>query len=355
MKYLQNFSTSPEFYLGLGLIIVICLWFIQRKRIKNRLKHYGRHQLINVDGKPVQQLQEPSMMTMPLIVFNYAKLKWVRIKILNETIHYNIENEYKFISQVFGGKVIAHKSSGNWVKFYFENFKDKILLPQKRRRNFEFGLGIDGLGSEATINIHNKSGVRLCGRPGSGKSFILKTIFQQVPTNYQKIILTSKPQEFSDYDQASIYDATDLDKLTDFSNEVEAICLDVKQKIKGDPIFIFLDEAQQDLRDTPDKARNQVIQVIVNNLNYLLGVGRAYEIFLIVATQTDTIREIKLDVRQLPILISGKLHSDYTCEYYGIPKDIGFRDDLHTGKLILADGGNYKVFKAYTPTTRGKQ
>ncbi len=354
MSHFLQYLNTPVFFVCGVILLTIFMWVIQRKRITNRLKHYGRHQVINVDGKPVQQLQEPSMMTMPLIVFNYSKLKWVKIKILNEIIHYNIENEYKFIGQVFGGKVIAHKSKGNWIKFYFEKFKDEILLPRKRRRNFEFGLGVDGLGNEATINVHNKSGVRLCGRPGSGKSFVLKTLFLQVPSKCQKIILTSKPQEFSDYDQASIYDATDLDKLTDFSNEVEAICLDVKQKIKGDPIFIFLDEAQQDLRDTTDKARNQVIQEIVNNLNYLLGVGRAYEIFLIVATQTDTLRETKLDVRQLPILISGKLHSDYTCDYYSIPKDVGFRDDLHTGKLILADGGNYKVFKAYTPKVRGK-
>lgn len=355
MKYLPSFSMSPELYLAAGVLLIVLLWFVQRIRITNRLKHYGRHQLINVDGKPVQQLEMPSMMTMPPITFNYSNLRWVRLKILNENIHYKIENEYKFIGQVFGGKVITHKTNGNWVKFYFEKFKDEVLLPQKKRKEFEFGLGVDGMNKEATINIRNKSGVRICGRPGSGKSFILKTIFKQLPEKCEKIILTSKPQEFSDYDRAMLYDSTDIDRLTDFSNEIEAVCLDVKMKIKGNPTFIFLDEAQQDLRETTDKSRNQVIQVIVDNLNYLLGVGRAYEIFLIIATQTDNLRDTKLDVRQLPILISGKLHSDYTCEYYGIPREIGFRDDLHRGKLILADEGTHKIFKAYTPNIRGKR
>lgn len=346
---------NPEFYILALMILFFATWFVKRRYITNRLKHYGRHQLINVDGKPVQQLVKPSMITMPILTFNYSNLKWVNLKILNEAIHYNIENEYNFIGQVFGGKVIAHKVSGNWVKFYFERFQDKVLLPQKRRKRFEFGLGVDGFSKDLTIKIHNKSGVRICGRPGSGKSFVLKNIFEQVPDDCQKILLTSKPQEFANYDQNKIYDATDLNRLTDFSNEIEAICLDVKMKIEGNPTFIFLDEAQQDLREITDKARNQITEVIVDNLNYLLGVGRAYEIFLIVATLTDTLRETKLDVRQLPILISGKLHSDYTCEYYGIPKNVGFRNDLHQGKLILADDGKWTVFKAYTPTVRGKQ
>lgn len=354
MKHLQHFPTSPELYLGLGLLIVFSVWFIQRKRIKNRLKHYGRHQLINVDGKPIQQLVEPSMRTKPFITFNYSNLRWVKLKILNENIHYNVENEYKFISHVFEGKVITHKAKGNWITFYFEKFKDEIPLPLKRRKPFVFGVGVDGLNKDLPINIHNKSGIRICGRPGSGKSYVLKSIFQQVPEDCEKIILTSKPQEFSNYAPHQIFDSTDLDRLTEFSHQVEAICLEVKRKLKGNPTFLFLDEAQQDLRETTDKSRNQVIQVIVDNLNYLLGVGRAYEIFLIVATQTDTWRETKLDVRQLPILISGKLHSDYTCEYYGVPKDVGFRDDLHKGKLVLVDDGKWTIFKAYTPTAGGK-
>ncbi len=354
MRHLQDLLNSPVIYLVPIAIAIFFVWYIQRQRIKNRLKHYGRHQLINVDGKPVQQLIYPNMMTMPLITFRYSKLRWVKIKILNEVIHYNIENEYKFISQVFGGKVISHKASGNWITFYFERFEEEIFLPKKKRQAFEFGLGVDGFGKDLSINIFNKSGIRLCGRPGSGKSYILKSIYQQVPENCEKILLTSKPQEFTDYPSHQIFDATDLDRLTEFSHQVEAICLEVKRKEKGNPTFIFLDEAQQDLRETSDKARNQVIQVIVDNLNYLLGVGRAYEIFLIIATQTDTLRDTKLDVRQLPILISGKLHSDYTCEYYGIPKDIGFRDDLHKGKLLLADEGRWSIFKAYTPKPRGK-
>lgn len=70
MKHIQHFPASPELYLGLGLLIVFFVWFIQRKRIKNRLKHYGRHQLINVDGKPVQQLVEPtSSITYPQVVY----------------------------------------------------------------------------------------------------------------------------------------------------------------------------------------------------------------------------------------------------------------------------------------------
>ena len=156
------------------IVAVILLWLIKRKRIIGRLKHYGRHQIINIQGKPVQQLVEPSMMTMPLMAFSYSKLKWVSLKILNEQIHYNIENEYKFISQVFGGKVVAHKNRGNWITFYFERFKDEITLPPKKRKPFEFTLGLDGLAKEAVINIHNKSGIRICGRPGSGKSFVLK-------------------------------------------------------------------------------------------------------------------------------------------------------------------------------------
>jgi|GEM_PF-1762062 len=353
MIHIQNFPSSPEFSLGFGIVVAFLIWFIQRKRIKNRLKHYGRHQLINVDGKPVQQLIEPRMITMPLITFNYSNLKWVKLKILNETIHYNIENEYKFIGQVFESKVITHKTKGNWITFYFENFKDEILLPQISRKPFEFGVGVDGFNKDLSINIHNKSGIRICGRPGSGKSYVLKSIFEQVPEECEKIILTSKPQEFSNYASYQIFDSTDLSRLTEFSPQIEATCLEVKIKVSGNPTFIFLDEAQQDLRETTDKSRSQVVQVIVDNLNYLLGVGRAYEIFLIVATQTDTLRETKLDVRQLPILISGKLHSDYTCEYYGIPKEVGFRDDLHRGKLVLVDEGKWTIFKAYTPTIGG--
>ena len=344
---------QPEFYIVGIIILIFFAWLIQRKRILSRLKHYGRHQIINVEGKPVSQLVEPSMMTMPLLTFNYSKLKWVSLKILNEQIHYNIENEYKFIGQVFGGKVIAHKAKGNWITFYFERFKSEILIPNKKRRVFEIALGQDGLGKEVIINIKDKSGIRLCGRPGSGKSFVLKTIYQQIKSG-EKFILTSKPQEFNDYEALQIYDATDLERLTDFLNKIEDVCLAVKNKVKAQPIYIFLDEAQQDLRETADKSRNQIIQSIVDNLNYLLGVGRAYEVFLIIATQTDTLKETKLDVRQLPILVSGKLHSDYTCDYYGIPKEIGFRDDLHKGKMVFSDEGNWKIFKAYKPRTLGK-
>lgn len=344
---------QPEFYIVGIIILIFFAWLIQRKRILSRLKHYGRHQIINVEGKPVSQLVEPCMMTMPLLTFNYSKLKWVSLKILNEQIHYNIENEYKFIGQVFGGKVIAHKAKGNWITFYFERFKSEILIPNKKRRVFEIALGQDGLGKEVIINIKDKSGIRLCGRPGSGKSFVLKTIYQQIKSS-EKFILTSKPQEFNDYEALQIYDATDLERLTDFLNKIEDVCLAVKNKVKAQPIYIFLDEAQQDLRETADKSRNQIIQSIVDNLNYLLGVGRAYEVFLIIATQTDTLKETKLDVRQLPILVSGKLHSDYTCDYYGIPKEIGFRDDLHKGKMVFSDEGNWKIFKAYKPRTLGK-
>lgn len=343
---------QPEFYIAGFIILIFFIWLTQRKRILSRLKHYGRHQIINVEGKPVSQLVEPSMMTMPLLTFNYSKLKWVSLKILNEQIHYEIEKEYKFIGQVFGGKVIAHKAKGNWITFYFERFKKEIPIPNKKRKTFEIALGQDGLAKEVIINIKDKSGIRLCGRPGSGKSFVLKTIYQQINFG-EKFILTSKPQEFNDYDTSQIYDATDLERLTDFLDKIEKVCLSVKNKLKPHPIYIFLDEAQQDLRETADKNRNQIIQSIVDNLNYLLGVGRAYEIFLIIATQTDTLKETKLDVRQLPILISGKLHSDYTCDYYGIPKDIGFRDDLHKGKMVIADEGNWKIFKAYKPKTLG--
>ena len=344
----------PEFYIAGVIVLFVFIWLIQRKRILSRHKHYGRHQLINVEGKPVSQLVEPSMITIPLLTFNYSKLKRVSLKILNEQIHYNIENEYRFIGQVFGGKVIAHKAKGNWITFYFENFKNEIFIPNKKRKTFEIALGQDGLTEETIINIKDKSGIRLCGRPGSGKSFVLKTIYQQI--NYgEKFILTSKPQEFKDFEPSQIYDATDLDSLNNFSAKIEEVCKAVKSKIKSKSIYIFLDEAQHDLRETTDKNRNQIIQPIVDNLNYLLGVGRAYEIFLIIATQTDTLKETKLDVRQLPILISGKLHSDYTCDYYGIPKDIGFRDDLHKGKMVLSDEGNWKIFKAYTPKTLGKK
>lgn len=86
----QDFSIPPELFLGFGLFIIFLFWFIQRKTITNRLKHYGRHQLINVDGKPVQQLVKPSMMTMPILTFKYSNLKWVKLKILNEAIHYNV-------------------------------------------------------------------------------------------------------------------------------------------------------------------------------------------------------------------------------------------------------------------------
>lgn len=348
MKY------QPEFYIAGAIVLFILVWVLQRKRILSRLKHYGRHQIINVEGKPVSQLVEPSMTTMPLLTLNYSKLKWVSLKILNEQIHYNIENEYKFIGQVFGGKVIAHKAKGNWITFYFERFKSEIFIPNKKRKAFEIALGQDGLAKEVIINIKDKSGIRLCGRPGSGKSFALKTIYQQINSG-EKFILTSKPQEFNDYDTSQIYDATDLERLKDFLDKIEKVCLDVKNKLKPNPIFIFLDEAQQDLRETADKSRNQIVQSILDNLNYLLGVGRAYEIFLIIATQTDTLKETKLDVRQLPILISGKLHSDYTCDYYGIPKDIGFRDDLHKGKMVIADESNWKIFKAYKPKNLGNK
>lgn len=344
----------PEFYLICVFVLLLVVWIIQRKRILSRLKHYGRHQIINVEGKPVSQLVEPSMMTMPMLTINYSKLKWVSLKILNEQIHYNIENEYKFIGQVFGGKVITHKARSNWITFYFENFKDEIFIKNKKRKPFEIAPGQDGLNKEVSFNIKDKSGIRLCGRPGSGKSFVLKTIYEQI-TSGEKFILTSKPQEFINYEPSQIYDATDLERLDQFSNKIKEVCQKVKNKSNPNPIYIFMDEAQQDLRETTDKNRNQIVQVIVDNVNYLLGVGRAYEIFLIIATQTDTLKETKLDVRQLPILITGKLHSDYTCDYYGIPKEIGFRDDLHKGKMVISDEGNWKIFKAYKPKSLGKK
>ena len=85
MKHLQDLLTSPVIYLVPIAIAIFFVWYIQRQRIKRRLKHYGRHQLINVDGKPVQQLIYPSMMTMPLITLRYSKLRWVKIKILKYT------------------------------------------------------------------------------------------------------------------------------------------------------------------------------------------------------------------------------------------------------------------------------
>ncbi|MBK7963022.1 MAG: AAA family ATPase [Bdellovibrionales bacterium] len=334
--------------------MIVLIWIVQRKKISNRLKHYGRHQLINIDGKPVQQLEMPKMITMPLLTFNYSGLRWVKLKILNEQIHYNIENEYKFLSQVFGAKVIAHKDSGNWITFYFERFKENNPLPWKKSKHLDLHLGVDGFGQDLKVNLKDKSGIRICGRPGSGKSFVLKSIYKQVPDSFTKMILTSKPQEFQQFDATTVFDATDTDRFLEFSQKIVSIVEQVKQKNKKDPIFIFLDEAQQDLRESFDKTKNQMIQDLVENLNFLLGVGRAYEIFLVIATQADTLRDTKLDVRQLPILISGKLHSDYTCDYYGIPKEIGFRDDLHRGKMILADEGNWKIFKAYNPNVRGK-
>ena len=52
-------------YLGGATILIVLIWIVQRRKISNRLKHYGRHQLINIDGKPVQQLEMPTMITMP--------------------------------------------------------------------------------------------------------------------------------------------------------------------------------------------------------------------------------------------------------------------------------------------------
>lgn len=104
----------PEFYLIGVFVLLLAVWIIQRKRILSLLKHHGRHQIINIEGKPVSQLAQTSMITMPILTFNYSKFKW------------------------------------------------------------------DGLNKEVVFNIEDKSGIRLCGRPGSGKSFVFKTIYEQI-------------------------------------------------------------------------------------------------------------------------------------------------------------------------------
>lgn len=265
------------------------------------------------------------------------------------------EKFYPYLANKFGKYIIAHDflKSNREIRFTFENFPKVIHL--KKIDSSKVRFGISGDKKEVGIILgDNFSNLRIVGTQGIGKTNLSKILIQQVEQAFRVIVLSTKISDFYDLnnDRIELLNPNKDDELKRFLN----ITTELKEKIINEKpcrTWIILDEAIKDLaiQGYEKKThREEAKDLIVENINFFLSLGRKYRLFLLINTQDENIKnEAGLDLARVGNVITGRITNQASADLYGIPIAIAQRRDLTNGKLIFATQDNREcfVFKAY--------
>lgn len=265
------------------------------------------------------------------------------------------EKFYPYLANKFGKYIIAHDflKSNREIRFTFENFPKVIHLKKVDYSKVRFG--ISGDKKEVGIILgDNFSNLRIVGTQGIGKTNLSKILIQQVEQAFRVIVLSTKISDFYDLnnDRIELLNPNKDDELKRFLT----ITTELKEKIINEQpcrTWIILDEAIKDLaiQGYEKKThREEAKDLIVENINFFLSLGRKYRLFLLINTQDENIKnEAGLDLARVGNVITGRITNQASADLYGIPIAIAQRRDLTNGKLIFATQDNREcfVFKAY--------
>ena len=248
---------------------------------------------------------------------------------------FDFYKKIQLFNELFEADFIEFQRNSRWVVTGIKaNWKRKFKL-----KNDDICIGTDG--KENLTLDKDQLSIFCFGIQGSGKTVYLKSLIRQIERVYknnEKIVISAKPSDFSEYNCLSYNDEKILiEKLKEILEQISTS--ELLRKKLDKTYIIFCDECQFLM------ASKEACQLITS----IVRISRSHGLFILLATQSGKITElsnlpislmsVKICVRNTESLQFAEsiFNSDIAEQSYRIPVEKGFgfiRTTTHRSRKV---------------------